>query len=125
MRRRLGLAISSEGPDTHGLSSLATNIGARFHARHTRWLSSWRQVLSEAGGHFPDRNVERMLRNTHVPVPPEDSRRLDLVVPGLNVARGLPLFCDVTVRPDLWDRTDSSYMLYTDFDLLNVENLSR
>ena len=97
MWRRLGLAIPFEGPDTHGLSSLATNIGARFHARHTRWLSSWRQVLSEAGGHLPDRNVERMLRNTHVPVPPEDSRRLDLVVPGLNITRGLPLFCDVTV----------------------------
>ena len=53
--------------------------------------------LSEAGGQVPDRNCERMLRNTHVPVPPRDTRRLDLVVPGLNVARGLPLFCDVTV----------------------------
>ncbi len=38
-----------------------------------------------------------MLRRTHVPVPRHDQRRLDLVVPGLNVARGLPLFCDVTV----------------------------
>ena len=28
---------------------------------------------------------------------PEDTRRLDLVVPGLNVHRGLPLFCDITV----------------------------
>ena len=37
-----------------------------------------------------------MLRDTHIPVPPADQRRLDLVVPGLNVARGLPLFCDVT-----------------------------
>ena len=42
-----------------------------------------------------------MLRNTHVPVPPGDTRRLDLVVPGLNVARGLPLFCDVTVLSPL------------------------
>ena len=46
---------------------------------------------------MPDRNVERMLRNTYVPVLPGDARRLDLVVPGLNVCRGLPLFVDVTV----------------------------
>jgi len=45
----------------------------------------------------PDRNVERMLRNTHVPVLPGDARRLDLVVPCLNVCRCLPLFVDVTV----------------------------
>ena len=50
---------------------------------------------------MPDRNVERMLRNTHVPVPSDDQRRLDLVVPGLNVARGLPLFCDITVLAPL------------------------
>ena len=38
-----------------------------------------------------------MLRNTHVPVPADDNRRIDLLVPGLNAASGLPLFCDVTV----------------------------
>ena len=54
-------------------------------------------MLVEGGGRIPDSNVERLLRDTHVPVPPEDLRRLDLVVPGLNVARGLPLFCDITV----------------------------
>ena len=37
-----------------------------------------------------------MLRDTHVPVPPADMRRLDLNVPGLGVDRGLPLLCDVT-----------------------------
>ena len=30
-------------------------------------------------------------------MPPEDLRRLDIVVPNLNVARGLPLFCDITI----------------------------
>ena len=45
---------------------------------------------------MPDRNIERMLRDTHVPVPQADMRRLDLIVPGLAVDRGLPLFCDVT-----------------------------
>ena len=38
-----------------------------------------------------------MLSATHVPVSPEDCRRLDLIVPGLNVERGLPLFCDATI----------------------------
>ena len=52
--------------------------------------------MQEAGGVIPDRNVERMPRNTHIPVDAADSRRMDLVVPGLSVARGLPLFCDVT-----------------------------
>ena len=37
-----------------------------------------------------------MLAATHVPTPPNDQRRLDLIVLGLNVERGLPLFCDVT-----------------------------
>ena len=46
---------------------------------------------------MPDRNIKRMLRDTHVPVPPADMRRrLDLIVPGLGVDRGLPLFSDVT-----------------------------
>ena len=30
-------------------------------------------------------------------MPDDDERRLDLVVPGLNVAQGRPLFCDVTI----------------------------
>ena len=42
-----------------------------------------------------------MLSRTHIRVPPGDTRRLDLVVPGLNVARGLPLFCDGTVLSPL------------------------
>ena len=53
--------------------------------------------MTEAGGHIPQRNVERMLVNTHVPVPADDRRRMDLVVPGLNVHRGLVLFCDATI----------------------------
>ena len=68
-----------------------------MHARHSAVVAGWRQVMVEAGGNIPDRNVERLLRNTHVPVDTNDLRRLDLVVPGLNVARGVPLFCDITV----------------------------
>ena len=58
-------------------------------------------MLSEAGGQVPDRNVERLLASTHVPVPQDSLLRLDLVVPGLNIAGGLPLFCDVTVLSPL------------------------
>jgi len=101
MRRRLGIAVSFEGPDAHGHASLATNLGARMNARHTEYNAGWRQVMTEAGGSIPDRNMERMLRNTYVPVNPADTRRLDFVVPGLNVARGLPLFCDGTVLTPL------------------------
>ena len=101
VRRRLGIAVAFEGPDAHGHAALATNVGARLNARHTGWLCAWRQVFHEAGGQVPDRNVERMLRNTHIPVPAGDTRRLDLIVPGLNVAQGRPLFCDVTVLSPL------------------------
>eukprot|EP00973_Karenia_brevis_P062953 8750531-Karenia_brevis.AAC.1 len=87
MRRRLGLVVNFEGPDPHGHRRLADNTGARLNARHTTMVAAWRQVFTEAGGQVPDRNVERMLSNTHVPVDPQDQRRLDLVVPGLNVAR--------------------------------------
>jgi len=97
MRSRLGLTVCLNGPDPHGHRRCADNLGARINARHTAMIAAWRQVLVEAGGQIPDRNVERVLARTHVPVPPGDLRRLDLVVPGLNVARGLPLFCDVTV----------------------------
>ena len=102
MRRRLGIAaVGFDGPDPHGHGSLTTNVGSRLNARHTAWLAAWRQVFQEAGGQVPDRNVERLLRNTHIPVHPADGRRLDLVVPGLNVARGFPLFVDVTVLSPL------------------------
>ena len=97
IRGRLGLAVTIDGPDPHGHRRLAESLGGRTHARHTTAVAAWRQVFVEAGGEVPDRNVERMLAATHVPVPPGDMRRLDLVVPGLNVARGLPLFCDITV----------------------------
>ena len=80
---------------------MSHNRGARLNARHSGLLAAWKQVFVEAGGAVPDDNEERMLRDTHVPVPPDDLRRLDLVVPGLNVHRGLPLFCDITVLSPL------------------------
>ncbi len=50
----------------------------------------------EAGGFVPRRNVERILRDTLVLVPPNNTRCLDLVVTGLGIHRGVPLFYDVT-----------------------------
>ena len=101
VRRRLGLAVSFQGPDAHGYRRLADNTGARLNVRHTALITAWRQVFFEAGGQVPDRNIERLLRNSHVPVPPDDLRRLDLIVPGLNVSRGRPLFCDAMVLSPL------------------------
>ena len=97
VRFRLGLAVHFDGPDAHGFRRLADNTGGRLNARHSGMLAAWRQVLVEAGAAIPDDRVERMLRRTHVPVPAEDGRRLDIIAPGLNVAHGLPLFIDVTV----------------------------
>lgn len=97
VRRRLGIAVCFDGPDQHGHGTMTSNRGGVLNARHSYLLVGWRQVFFEAVGAVPDRNVERMLRSTYIPADPGDTRRLDLVVPGLNVHRGLPLFCDVTV----------------------------
>ena len=101
VRRRLGLAVNFQGPDAHGYRRLADNTGARLNVRLAALIAAWRQVFIEAGGQVPDRNIERMLRNSYVPVSPDGSRRLDLIVPGLNVDRGRPLFCDATVLSPL------------------------
>ena len=92
VRRRLGIAVVYANGEAHGHDAFADNMGGRLNARHSYLLAAWRQVFYEAGGAVPDNNVERMLVDTNVPVPPDDQRRLDLVVPGLNVHRGLPLF---------------------------------
>ena len=36
-----------------------------------------------------------------MPVPSTDQRRLDLIVPGLNIYEGFPLFCDATILSPL------------------------
>ena len=68
-----------------------------MQARRNTLIAAWRQVFQEAGGQVPQRNVERLLRTTWVSVDSSDQRRLDLIVRGLNVDRGLPLYCDVTI----------------------------
>ena len=106
LRRRLGLATGStdyacEGCgaalDPFGFHRCACTRSGRHNARHFGVLQAWRQVFQESGNSIPRRNVERLLRNTHVPCDRRDARRLDLIVAGSSIARGLPLFCDVTV----------------------------
>ena len=73
MRRRFGLAVCTDGPDARGHARLATTTGGRTQMRHTAVIAAWRQVLVESGGIIPKKNEERMLRNTHIPVPPDDN----------------------------------------------------
>ena len=68
IRRRLGIAVTIDGVDPHGHARICDNLGARWSARHSGMLAAWRQVFTEAGGQVPDRNMERLLRNTHIPV---------------------------------------------------------
>ena len=105
LRLRLGLPIGHDGSRCEGCRTLLDAYGyhritcprtARLHTRHTGIRPAWRQVFVEAGGSVPRRNIERLLRNCNVPIATGFQRRLDLVVSGLGVARGLPLLCDIT-----------------------------
>ena len=70
----------------------------RVQGRHRHLVSAWRRVFAEAGVNIPDRNVERMLRSTHFRRNESDSRRLDLVTPGIpSVFGGAPVFVDATL----------------------------
>ena len=40
VRRRLGVAISVDGPDPHGHGKLATALGGGMQARHSKLLSA-------------------------------------------------------------------------------------
>ena len=105
MRFRLGMSVPREPAlrcegcrqllDSKGYHRVTCGRTARLHVRHRGWVNAWRQVFLEAGGQVPKRNVERLLRDTTVTVPAEDLRRLDLVVTGTSLYRGVPLLCDV------------------------------
>ena len=102
MRRPLGIAVTIDNPDPHGHALLASVTGGRTHGRHTEVVAAWRQVLTEAGSIIPNRNIERQLRRTHIPVPTDDLRRIDIVAPCLNVALGLDDYIT-----DLWERAST------------------
>ena len=105
MRLRLGLEVPQEDTrcerchmplDARGYHRLTCNRTARLHTRHRCLVGAWRQVLVEAGGAIPRRNVERLVRDCNVRLTTNVQRRVDLVVTGLGVNRGLPVLCDVT-----------------------------
>ena len=68
----------------------------RAYYRHKALRNAWRQVMEEAGADIPHRNVERLLRDTHLLTDPADERRMDLVATNLEIYNGPPLFVDVT-----------------------------
>eukprot|EP00959_Pyramimonas_sp_CCMP1952_P288886 6041816-Pyramimonas_sp.AAC.2 len=96
VRRRLGVACCFHGPDSHGHARLADGANSRLSSRHKEMIVAWGQIFQKAGG-VPDRNIERRLARANVPVHPHGLRRLDMVAPGLDLHRGLPLFRDVTI----------------------------
>ena len=60
-------------------------------------MTTWRRVFREAGHSIPDRNVEHLVRTTHIRRSPDDARRKDLVTPGLpRVFGGALLLLDTT-----------------------------
>ena len=84
VRRRLGLAVTCNGPDPHGHALLASVAGGRTHGRHREVIAAWKQVLVEAGSLIPDRNIERLflLLPPRPPFPhPSSSRRGRVSVP--------------------------------------------
>ena len=48
VKRRLGIAVTTDGPDPHGHLFLATTLGGRTHGRHKEMVAAWKQVLVEA-----------------------------------------------------------------------------
>ena len=69
----------------------------RIQTRHKPLIRIWRRIFTEAGAHIPDRNVERPLNTTHIRRHEQDTRRMDLITPGIaGVYGGNPFFMDVT-----------------------------
>ena len=63
----------------------------------TKCLNSVVFICAEHLIIIADKNIERLLRNTHISVDAADQRRFDLVVPGLKLVHGFPLFCDMPI----------------------------
>lgn len=105
LRRRLGRPVGTTVGSCPGVTCEAQvdlfgdHLNAcmrtgRVQRRHTVLVDAWAQIFVESGAAVWR---ERLLRETNLSTPLNDARRMDLVVQGLPVARGLPLFCDVTV----------------------------
>ncbi len=73
LRLRLGLPVLPGHHDPFAYRRLADNRSLRLHSRRRGLIAAWRQVFLEAVGQVPR-----------------------IIVPGLGVASGAPLVCDVT-----------------------------
>lgn len=107
---RLGLPVShlrtqcegcNASLDAFGLHRSTCTRTNRLHARHKAIVGLWIKVLRESGATIrttdANRNIERHLRDTHLPIAQTDHRRMDIVIAGLpGVFRGAPLFLDAT-----------------------------
>jgi hypothetical protein len=82
--------------DIHGHYRSACDRTARLYARHRLLVSGWRQELQEAGRQVPVRKIKRLLRDIHLQLLSGDGRRMDILTTGTSVARGLPIFGDIT-----------------------------
>ena len=113
LRRRLGLPISAvpghcEGQsccaalDAFGFHRTCCSRTGRLHGRQAAGLGPWRQVLGEAGYRT---RAERMMRDTNIPVRPDDNRRMDIVAApgarGPGAHNGRTLLCDLTITSPL------------------------
>ena len=103
LRRRAGADLGLEPSQCEGCNVQLDRWGhhrcacmrtGRAHNRHKRMTSYWRQVLMETGAEIPDRNMERLIRDTQVRCDPDDRRRMDLIATDLEIYNGLPLFID-------------------------------
>ena len=55
-------------------------------------IRRWRQILHEVGAEAPDRNVERLIRDTQVRTDPSNQCRMGLIATGFDIYDGLALF---------------------------------
>lgn len=136
MRRRLGMPIVTDQEqckarschhrlDAYGHHLTTCMCSGIAHGRHSMCIRVWRRILEEAGYRV---RVERTLADTHLRVPTNDRRRMDLVASpkarGTTACRGLPLFCDITIVRPLSGQSRNRDNAYSN-DGCIVENAAR
>ena len=109
--RRLRLPVLQLGSHCEGCGKRLDCFGdhrcacmksGRVQARAKPVELAWARVFREAGKEEGATvRWQHMLRHTTLSVDPEDNRRVDVLVEGLPLYFGRPLFCDTTLRSPL------------------------
>ena len=73
-------------------------VQARAKPVELAWARVFREAGKESGATV---RWQHLLRNSTLPVDPNDNRRVDVLVEGLPLYNGRPLFCDATLRSPL------------------------